>query len=197
MRVAIRHMSAGVYSPWRLAVDHENAELRRQFLTAITPQDYNGVGLVAVRLTEALSATVFVPSVRLRAGEAAPPVGNTKDRLDRYIADSAPGRVNARLRKLARYSIEYGQHVKHRGTPARREAGIAADAVLLLRQHPSAPRRTVTRSAGPSRRGIATVSQAVPPGALDTTFDGTGKDDRTWEITVDGDGLVATERPLY
>jgi hypothetical protein len=114
------------------AVDHEIAELRRQFLTAITPQDYNGVGLVAVRLTEALSATVFDPSIHLRAGETAPPVANTKDRLDRYIEDSAPGPDNARLRKLARDSIEYAQHVKHRGTPARREAGIAADAVLLL-----------------------------------------------------------------
>lgn len=114
------------------AVDHEIAELRRQFLTAVTPQDYNGVGLVAVRLTEALSGTVYEPSVHLRPGETAPPVSNTKDRLDRYIEDSASGPDNARLRKLARDSIEYAQHVKHSGTPTRREAGIAADAVLLL-----------------------------------------------------------------
>lgn len=114
------------------AVDHEITELRRQFLTSITPQDYNSVGLVAVRLTEALSATVFDPSVHLRADETEPPVANTKDRLDRYIEHSAPGPDNARLRKLARDSIEYAQHVKHRGTPSRREAGIAADAVLLL-----------------------------------------------------------------
>lgn len=115
-----------------LAVDHEIAELRRQFLTAVTAQDYNAVGLVAVRLTEALSATVYDPSEHLRAGETVPPVSNTKDRLDRYIDDSATGPDNARLRKLARDSIEYAQHVKHRGTPSRREAGIAADAVLLL-----------------------------------------------------------------
>lgn len=114
------------------AVDFEISELRRQFLTASTPQDYNGVGLVAVRLTEALSATVYDPSVHLRAGETVPPVANTKERLDRYIEDSAAGPDNARLRKLARQAIEYAQHVKHRGTPTRREAGIAADAVLLL-----------------------------------------------------------------
>lgn len=114
------------------AVDHEIAELRRQFLTAVTAQDYNAVGLVAVRLTETLSATVYDPSVHLRAGETVPPVSNTKDRLDRYIGESATGPDNARLRKLARDSIEYAQHVKHRGTPTRREAGIAADAVLLL-----------------------------------------------------------------
>ncbi len=114
------------------AVDHEIAELRRQFLTAVTPQDYNGVGLVAVRLAEALSATVYDPSVHLQTGEAVPPVSNTKDRLDRYIEVSAAGPDNARLRKLARDTIEYAQHVKHRGTPTRREAGIAADAALLL-----------------------------------------------------------------
>lgn len=114
------------------AVDQEIAELRRQFLTALTAQDYNAVGLVAIRLTEALSATVFDPNVHLRKGETNPPVSNTKDRLDRYIEDSAPGPDNARLRKLARDSIEYAQHVKHSGTPTRREAGIAADATLLL-----------------------------------------------------------------
>lgn len=113
-------------------VDHEISELRRQFLSATTPQDYNAVGLVAVRLTEALSATVYDPDVHLRPGETVPPVSNTKDRLDRYIEDTAAGPDNARLRKLARDAIEYAQHVKHRGTPTRREAGIAADAALLL-----------------------------------------------------------------
>jgi hypothetical protein len=43
-----------------------------------------------------------------------------------------PGSENATLRKLARSTIEYAQHVKHSGTPTRREAGIAADAVIQL-----------------------------------------------------------------
>lgn len=114
------------------AVDHEISELRRQFLKASTPQDYNAVGLVCVRLTEALSATVYDAGRHLRDGEAEPPVANTKLRLDRYVEDSAAGPDNATLRKLARSTIEYAQHVKHKGTPDRREAGIAADASLLL-----------------------------------------------------------------
>lgn len=116
---------------WR-AVDHEISELRRQFLIAVTPQDYNAVGLVCVRLTEALSATVYDPTRHLRAGETEPSVANTKQRLERYIEDSASGPDNATLRKLARDGIEYAQHVKHRGTPNSREVGIAADATLLL-----------------------------------------------------------------
>ena len=115
-----------------LAVDHEIAELRRQFLKATTPQDYNAVGLVCVRLTEALSGTVYDPAKHLRTGESEPPIANTKQRLDRYIEDSEPGPDQASLRRLARAAIEYAQHVKHSGAPSRREAGIAADATLLL-----------------------------------------------------------------
>lgn len=114
------------------AVDREISELRRQFLTATTTQDYNAVGLVSVRVTEALSATVFDSKVHLRSGEPEPPIQNTKDRLDRFVEHSASGPDNARLRKLARDTIEYAQHVKHSGTPDRRQAGVAADAALLL-----------------------------------------------------------------
>lgn len=114
------------------AVDHEVSELRRQFLIAVTPQDYNAVGLVCIRLTEALSATVYDPARHLRPGETEPPVAKTKQRLERYIEDSAPGPGNSTLRKLVRDGIEYAQHIKHCGTPNRREAGIAADTTLLL-----------------------------------------------------------------
>jgi hypothetical protein len=113
-------------------VDFEVAELRRQFLNAATPQDYNAVGLVCVRLTEALSATVYDPAKHLRAGETEPPVASTKLRLDRFVEDSAPGADNAALRKLAKATIECAQQVKHSGSPTRREAGIAADAAILL-----------------------------------------------------------------
>jgi hypothetical protein len=42
------------------------------------------------------------------------------------------GPDNAALRKLALAAIEYAQQVKHSTTPTRREAGIAADAVIQL-----------------------------------------------------------------
>lgn len=83
-------------------------------------------------MTEALSAQVYDPAHHLRDGEAEPPVANTKARIERFIEDAAPGSSNAALRKLARSAIEFAQHVKHSNTPTRREAGIAADAVILL-----------------------------------------------------------------
>jgi len=113
-------------------VDTEISELRRHFLNARTPQDYRNVGHDCVSVTEALSREVYDPTRNLREGEEEPPVANTKQRLDRFVDDAAPGPDNAALRKLARASIELAQHVKHSTTPNRREAGIAADAVIQL-----------------------------------------------------------------
>ncbi len=114
------------------AVDSEIGELRRQFLNASTPQDYNAVGLVCVRVTETLSATVYDPGRHLWEGESEPPVANTKQRLDRFVEVELDGSGNAEIRRLAKAAIEAAQAVKHGGTPTRRDAGIAADATILL-----------------------------------------------------------------
>lgn len=114
------------------AVDTEISELRRHFQNARTPQDYSAVGNDCVRVTEALSRQVYDVSLHLRPDKQEPPVANTKDRLDRCVEVALPGPDNARLRKLVRATIEVAQEVKHRGTPTRREAGIAADSVIQL-----------------------------------------------------------------
>ena len=64
-------------------VDAEIAELRRQFLNATAPQDYNAVGLVCVRATEALSTTVYDPSrhVETDAADAAVLLANVLRRI--------------------------------------------------------------------------------------------------------------------
>jgi hypothetical protein len=113
-------------------VDEEIAELKRHFRNAQTPQDYRNVGNDCVIVTETLSREAYDPARHLRAGETEPPVANTKQRLERFVEDAAPGPDNAALRKLARAAIEMAQAVKHSSTPTRREAGIAADAVILL-----------------------------------------------------------------
>jgi len=103
-------------------VDAEINELRRQCSRATTPQDCAAVGLVAVRVTEALSRKVYVHAVHGAAGEEEPNISDTK----------LPGKGNEELRGLAKTTIEAAQAMKHRGTPTRTEVGIAADAVILL-----------------------------------------------------------------
>jgi hypothetical protein len=113
-------------------IDEEIAELRRHFQAARTPQDHRNVGNDCTIVIEALSKQLYVVDKHLREGEEEPPVGKTKQRLDRVIEDAAPGPHNAALRKVARATIELAQAVKHDGASTRREAGCAADSVILL-----------------------------------------------------------------
>jgi hypothetical protein len=115
-----------------LAVDTEVDELRRRFRTSTTPQDYRAIGVHCVGTLEALSRTVYDPTKHLREGETLPPPDKTKQRIGRYVEDALAGPENEELRALLNRAIEYAQHVKHRSTPTRRDAGIAADTVILL-----------------------------------------------------------------
>jgi hypothetical protein len=115
-----------------LAVDNEVDELRRRFRSSTTPQDYRAIGVHCVGILEALSRTVYDPARHLREGETPPPPDKTKQRIGRYVEDALPGAGNDELRALLNRSIEFSQHVKHRSTPTRRDAGIAADAVIML-----------------------------------------------------------------
>lgn len=112
-------------------VDDEIAELRRHFQGAKTPQDFRNIGNDCVIVLERLSEAAYVPSRHLVAGTDPPPVAKTKDRFERVVEVDLPGPENAELRKLVRAAIEQAQAVKHR-TPNRRQAGIAADSVILL-----------------------------------------------------------------
>jgi hypothetical protein len=113
-------------------VDEEIAELKRHFAQARTPQDYRNIGNDCVIALEALSRQVYDPDQHLRDGEEEPPVAKTKIRIDRFIEDAAPGADNAALRKLAKAANDQAQAVKHRAAGNRKEAGIAADAVILI-----------------------------------------------------------------
>ncbi|MDI1288974.1 MAG: hypothetical protein PSX37_03360, partial [bacterium] len=113
-------------------VDEEISELRRHFGSASTQQDYSNVGNDCVAVLEALSAVAYVHA-RHAAGDEEPPIASTKSRLDRAIEVDLEGGRNAELRKLARAAIDVAQAAKHRReTVTRTEAGIAADAVILL-----------------------------------------------------------------
>jgi hypothetical protein len=113
-------------------VDEEIKELRRRFQSSTTAQDYRAVGTHCVGVLDALSRTVYDPSRHLREGETVPPPDKSKQRIGRYVEDTLAGPEHEDLRALTNKAIEFAHHVKHSSTPTRREAGIAADAVILL-----------------------------------------------------------------
>lgn len=116
---------------WPL-VDEEIRELRRRFQTATSPQDYRALGTNLVGVLEALSRIVYDPAVHLRPGEEVPPVDKSKQRIERYIETALPGPANEHLRGLAKKAIELAHSIKHSPASTRRDAGIGADAVILL-----------------------------------------------------------------
>jgi len=113
-------------------VDEELTELRRRFRSSCTTQDYRDVGNRCVAALEALSRAIYDPVVHLREGETEPPADKTKQRLGRYVEDSLAGKDNEAIRGVASKVIELAHSVKHSSGPTRREAGIAADSVIML-----------------------------------------------------------------
>lgn len=114
------------------AVDTELGELRRHFRSARSPQDYRAIGNDCVHVLEALSRQVYDHARHTPDGEEEPPVARTKLRLERYVQDRLAGAGEVEMRKYARATIELAQAVKHRGAPTRRDAGVTADAVIVL-----------------------------------------------------------------
>lgn len=113
-------------------VDEEIMELRRHFKIARTDQDHRNIGNDCVAILEALSRQVYDATRHLRPGETEPSIEKTKQRLTRFVEDAALGPDNEELRRLARAAIEFAQRVKHSHDGTRRDAGISADAVILL-----------------------------------------------------------------
>lgn len=111
-------------------VDEAIRELRRRFESASTPTDYKDTGHRCVAVLEALSAVVFDPA-HLNDGETELPVDKTKSRIGRYVERTYGGTEHAELRGLVTATINFAQRVKH-GSGSRRDAGIAADSVILL-----------------------------------------------------------------
>ena len=113
-------------------VDTEIAGLRQRFLTATAMQDYRDCGNRSVAVLEALSATVFDPAKHWAAGEKPPPVDKTDLRIGAYIAERMGGKENEELRGLVKKASAFAHKVKHSPRADRVNAGIAADAVILL-----------------------------------------------------------------
>jgi hypothetical protein len=106
--------------------------LRRRFQTASSTQDYRALGTNCVGVLEALGQVVYDPTKHLREGETIPPRDKTKHRIGRYIENALAGPANEFVRGLTHKAVELAHHVKHSPTGTRRDAGIAADAVIMM-----------------------------------------------------------------
>ena len=114
------------------SVDREIAELRRRFTVARSSQDHSAVGTACVRILELVGDVALEPARHIPSGMEIPARDKTKNRFEFIINVDLQGKENEVLRKVSRSVVELAHEVKHRSTPSRRDAGIAADAVILL-----------------------------------------------------------------
>ncbi|MCT1774958.1 hypothetical protein [Brachybacterium sp. p3-SID957] len=113
-------------------VDDEVLALRERFRSAQNSADYRDVGNRSVAVLEALSAIVYDDEKHTPAGEDTPVVEKTKIRIGRYATERLGGRDNKDLRSLLNGASGLAHSIKHSPSPDRSEAGIAADAAILL-----------------------------------------------------------------
>ncbi|HSX31479.1 MAG TPA: hypothetical protein VLE99_06190 [Candidatus Saccharimonadales bacterium] len=134
-KLYIQHLSQpaepGALAGWP-QIQNEIAQLRLKFVAASTEQDYNAIGTVCVRIIEGISRTAYNTTVHLRQGESEPPVNQTDNRIGRVIEVGLAGSANLELKHLAKSASAAAHRVKHKNTPTRLQAGIAADATILL-----------------------------------------------------------------
>ena len=114
------------------AIDAAVDAVRHKFNSARDADDYRDVGVRCKHAIEVMSDTLYDETKHLRVGETVPLRGHTKNRLERVIEDSLAGADNERLRGLVKKVDDVAEHVKHTRTSTRRDAGIAADAVIAL-----------------------------------------------------------------
>lgn len=114
------------------AVDNEISELRKRFANARTAADHSAVGHQCVRVIEKLAIAAFEYYVHGSFASGNPSPTDTKNRFEAVISAHASGRESELLRKIAKDAVNLAQDVKHRHTPGRADAGIAADAVIFL-----------------------------------------------------------------
>lgn len=112
-------------------LDSEIEQVRRRFASAKTEQDYNAVGAGCVRVLETLGDIVYAAE-KHSVDQVPLPRDKTKLRIESFIASTLGESDSVEIKKMARATVELAQKVKHSKTATRRDAGIAADSVILL-----------------------------------------------------------------
>jgi len=113
-------------------IDAQLTRLQRLFREAKDGDAYNGVGLQCMKVLTSLGHIVFDASRDLPAGEEEPGRDDAKARIAYFVRRVVPGEQGEQIRKLVNAAYAQANTAKHRQTPTRIDAGVAANATALL-----------------------------------------------------------------
>lgn len=113
-------------------IDAQLVRLQRLFREAKDGDAYNGVGLQCMKVLTSLGHVVFDASRDLPAGKEEPGRDDAKARIAYFLSRIVPGEQGEQIRKLVNAAYAQANTAKHRQTPTRIDAGVAANATALL-----------------------------------------------------------------
>lgn len=112
-------------------IDRELSRLKRDFATALEPNDYQAVALRCLSILRLLADQLYDQSRHL-PGAVAPSPADVKARLDAFVQSVASGSRFEHVRKLTRDAYAQANAVKHRQNPGEVDAGVVVAATVLL-----------------------------------------------------------------
>lgn len=113
-------------------IDAQLVRLQRLFREAKDGDAYNGVGLQCMKVLTSLGHVVFDADRDLPTGKEEPGRDDAKERIAYFVRRVVPGEQGEQIRKLVNAAYAQANTAKHRQTPTRIDAGIAANATALL-----------------------------------------------------------------
>lgn len=114
------------------AVDQQSARLRRLWREADDADAYNAVGLQSMKMLTTLGHVIFDSHRDLPAGEEEPGRDDAKRRIGFFLRRVASGDRGENIRKVVNGAYGQANAAKHRHLATRADAGIAANAALLV-----------------------------------------------------------------
>lgn len=114
------------------AIDQQVARLRRLWRESEDADAYNGVGLQCVKVLTTLGHVVFDPARDLGEEEEEPGRDDAKERIGFFLRRVASGKHNENIRKLVNGAYGQANAAKHRHMATRTDAGIAANATVVI-----------------------------------------------------------------
>lgn len=114
------------------AIDQQSARLRRLWREADDADAYNAVGLQSMKVLTTAGHVIFDPTRDLRPGEEEPGRDDAKQRTAYFLRRVASGNRGENIRKIVNGAYGQANAAKHRHLATRVDAGIAANATLLI-----------------------------------------------------------------
>lgn len=113
-------------------IDQQSARLRRLWREADDADAYNAVGLQCMKVLTTLGHVVFDAERDLPAGEEEPGRDDAKKRIGHFLRRVAAGEKSENIRKIVNGAYGQANAAKHRHVATRADAGISANATLLI-----------------------------------------------------------------